>query len=123
MFGSCDNLEDTNCTSVRDEYLAYFDHNDFSGFCLAFVITDVDFHNGTAGLAHIGGACLETQVGVCLCYAAFASVYAIFASAYAVHAFRYAFFVSAYAFFASGYAFLRRDAGVTRGVDAIFCLL
>ena len=108
MFGSCDNLEDTNCTSVRDEYLAYFDHNDFSGFCLAFVITDVDFHNGTAGLAHIGGACLETQVGVWLCYAVFC---------------RCTHFFARLRIFALGYAFLRRDAGVTRGVDAIFCLL
>jgi hypothetical protein len=67
VFGSCeghafeDNYE-KNCTQMRENFLnAYDEVTDTSDFCLAFLLTYRDFHNGTAGLASIGTACLQNH--------------------------------------------------------------
>jgi hypothetical protein len=59
--GSCDGFEDRNCTEIRNEYLTFFDRYDFSKYCLAYMFTDLNFDNGTAGLASIGTVCQRTQ--------------------------------------------------------------
>jgi len=57
MFGSCASFKYENCTENREKYLEIFDQYDFSEFCLAYMFTYLDFHNGTAGLASIGTMC------------------------------------------------------------------
>ena len=60
VFGSCEShlLEKDykkNCTEQRENFLeAYENSRDTSDFCLAYLLTFRDFHNGTAGLASIG---------------------------------------------------------------------
>ena len=60
VFGSCEShlLEKDykkNCTEQRENFLeAYENSRDTSEFCLAYLLTFRDFHNGTAGLASIG---------------------------------------------------------------------
>ena len=55
-FGSCDSPlfeegYDSNCTTQRGNYLKNFDDKtDTHEFCLAYMLTYLDFHNGTAGL-------------------------------------------------------------------------
>jgi len=52
---------------VREKYLEYFqEHHPIERYCLGYIFTDVDFHNGTAGLANINAVCrrnvnLDTQ--------------------------------------------------------------
>jgi len=59
LFGSCDVFVNENCTEQRNEFLSEFDGpRDFSDFCVAYLLTYRDFHNGTAGLARLDGACL-----------------------------------------------------------------
>ena len=60
VFGSCEghafeeNYE-KNCTEQRENFLkAYENNTDTSGFCLSYLLTFRDFHNGTAGLASTG---------------------------------------------------------------------
>jgi len=59
VFGLCDvGYGSENCTQQRGTYLENFDDpRDFSDFCLAYVFTYRDFHNGTAGLASVGTVC------------------------------------------------------------------
>ena len=55
-------FQNLNCTERREDYLRQFGEKyDFNDFCLAFVFTFLDFHNGTAGLAHIGTACYQSD--------------------------------------------------------------
>jgi len=61
MFGSCAAFRYENCTENRSKYLEIFDQYDFSEFCLAYMFTYLDFHNGTAGLASIGTLCRSRQ--------------------------------------------------------------
>eukprot|EP00090_Calanus_glacialis_P032140 TRINITY_DN53321_c0_g1_i1.p1 TRINITY_DN53321_c0_g1~~TRINITY_DN53321_c0_g1_i1.p1 ORF type:complete len:389 (-),score=99.90 TRINITY_DN53321_c0_g1_i1:73-1239(-) len=61
MFGSCASFKYENCTENRSKYLEIFDQYDFSDFCLAYMFTYLDFHNGTAGLASIGTMCRRRQ--------------------------------------------------------------
>eukprot|EP00092_Neocalanus_flemingeri_P013994 GFUD01015096.1.p1 GENE.GFUD01015096.1~~GFUD01015096.1.p1 ORF type:complete len:391 (-),score=85.89 GFUD01015096.1:380-1552(-) len=61
MFGSCASFKYENCTENRSKYLEIFDQYDFSQFCLAYMFTYLDFHNGTAGLASIGTLCRRRQ--------------------------------------------------------------
>jgi len=61
MFGSCAAFRYENCTENRSKYLEIFDQYDFSEFCLAYMFTYLDFHNGTAGLASIGTMCRHRQ--------------------------------------------------------------
>jgi len=61
MFGSCASFKYENCTENRSKYLEIFDQYDFSEFCLAYMFTYLDFHNGTAGLASIGTMCRHRQ--------------------------------------------------------------
>jgi len=66
-FGSCDSPlfeegYDSNCTTQRGNYLKNFDDKtDTHEFCLAYMLTYLDFHNGTAGLASIGTLCRPKQ--------------------------------------------------------------
>ena len=66
-YGSCDSplFEegiDANCTTQRGNYLKNFDEKtDTHEFCLAYMLTYLDFHNGTAGLASIGTLCRPKQ--------------------------------------------------------------
>ncbi len=47
-----------NCTEQRSKFLNAFDKStDTTDFCLAYMLTYRDFHNGTAGLASIGTVC------------------------------------------------------------------
>lgn len=57
MFGSCDAIKYENCTHQREKFLEIFDQYDFKEFCLAYMFTFRDFHNGTAGLASTPGLC------------------------------------------------------------------
>jgi hypothetical protein len=58
MFGSCDGFENENCSEYNEQYLKTFDTlHDTSEFCLAYLFTDIDFNNATAGLALIGTVC------------------------------------------------------------------
>lgn len=59
VFGLCDvGYGSDNCTQQRGTFLENFDRpRDFSDFCLAYVFTYRDFHNGTAGLASVGTVC------------------------------------------------------------------
>lgn len=64
VFGTCDraDLKGLNCTQDRSEFLSTFDRlRDFSEFCVSYLLTYRDFHNGTAGLASIGTACSPSQ--------------------------------------------------------------
>jgi len=67
VFGSCEShlLEKDykkNCTEQRENFLeAYENSRDTSDFCLAYLLTFRDFHNGTAGLASIGTVCRRIQ--------------------------------------------------------------
>jgi len=61
MFGSCAAFRYENCTENRSKYLEIFDQYDFSEFCLAYMFTYLDFHNGTAGLASMGTLCRHRQ--------------------------------------------------------------
>jgi len=61
-FGTCesdllDEKYDKNCTEQRTAYLNAFSRHDTSDFCLAYIFTYLDFHNGTAGLANVGTVC------------------------------------------------------------------
>jgi len=61
-FGTCesdllDEKYDKNCTEQRTAYLNAFSRHDTSDFCLAYILTYLDFHNGTAGLANVGTVC------------------------------------------------------------------
>lgn len=60
-FGICENdliEEFTNCTEQREAYLMAFSNGtDTSEFCLGYILTYLDFHNGTAGLANVGTVC------------------------------------------------------------------
>ena len=66
-FGTCDSPHfeegyDTNCTQQRSNYLKSFDDaTDTHQFCLGYILTYLDFHNGTAGLASIGTMCRAKQ--------------------------------------------------------------
>ena len=55
----------TNCTEQRDKFLKSYDkRTDTSEFCLSYLLTRRDFHNGTAGLASVGTVCRpETNTG------------------------------------------------------------
>lgn len=59
VFGLCDvGYGSENCTQQRGQFLENFDSpRDFTDFCLAYVFTYRDFHNGTAGLASVGTVC------------------------------------------------------------------
>ena len=64
-FGICesdliDEKYDKNCTEQRNEYLKAFSRIDTTDFCLAYILTYLDFHNGTAGLANIGTVCQKS---------------------------------------------------------------
>ena len=66
IYGSCQShlfKEDytKNCTEQREVFLKAFDRYDTTEFCLAYVLTYLDFHNGTAGLASVGTACRKIQ--------------------------------------------------------------
>ena len=53
---------DKNCTEQRENFLSAFDQStDTSHFCLGYLMTYRDFHNGTAGLASIGTVCRPIQ--------------------------------------------------------------
>ena len=53
---------DKNCTEQRENFLSAFDQStDTSDFCLGYLMTYRDFHNGTAGLASIGTVCRPIQ--------------------------------------------------------------
>ena len=46
----------------RDAYLNQFgDKYDFSGFCLAFIFTSIEFKEGLLGLSQIGKACAKSR--------------------------------------------------------------
>jgi len=61
IFGSCDSFTSENCTENRAQYLAMFDQHDLSQYCLGYMFTYLDFHNGTSGLSTVGGACRASQ--------------------------------------------------------------
>lgn len=50
-----------NCTEQRQVYLNAFDEHSPTGFCLSYILTFLDFHNGTAGLASVNTVCRRTQ--------------------------------------------------------------
>jgi len=64
VFGLCDvGYGSANCTAQRGTFLKNFDEprDFFADFCLAYVFTYRDFHNGTAGLASVGTVCRKYQ--------------------------------------------------------------
>jgi len=59
--GSCDSFGYESCAENRTQYLEIFDQSDLSQYCLGYIFTYLDFHNGTAGLSTVGGACRPAQ--------------------------------------------------------------
>ncbi len=53
---------DTRTWKDYSNFSRYFSKNPFDEFCLAYIFTDIDFDNGTAGLANIGTICKPSQV-------------------------------------------------------------
>lgn len=58
-FGICEShlFDEKNCTEQRQVFLKAFDVQSPLDFCLSYVLTYLDFHNGTAGLASVGTVC------------------------------------------------------------------
>lgn len=58
-FGICEShlFDEKNCTEQRQVFLKAFDAQSPTDFCLSYVLTFLDFHNGTAGLASVGTVC------------------------------------------------------------------